>query len=122
MPAPELVCKLVASVEDWIHLSAELLLHRFGGSDQFGKTQTICHNHQIDIAAGAVLATGEGAEEKRASNPVAQRRKAGAQIVGHAKRLDDQAPEFLKDGAVGIRSIHDVHADVLAQDNPRRRQ
>jgi hypothetical protein len=73
------------------------------GRDAFERHSIIVgHQHDVDVAGGVVLTSGEGTENESGGDVRGDRLEGGSQSVGDAHGSDDDLLEGVEQGRVGI--------------------
>jgi hypothetical protein len=114
----ELGGELVRRVDARVDRAPQRFLRGRERFDNFSEAD-IADDHQIDVAAGALVTAGDRAVNESGTNPIAQRLQRLAQHVRHACRLLEDVAQVLVDRAFGIGLELHLIAHRLAKKNAR---
>ena len=82
--------------------------------------QTLGDNHHIDVARCVIRALGRGTIDKGATNTLGIVGQGGTQDIRQPEGLEDDTPEFLKDGRLPVGLIVFLAAFQFLCDPPGR--
>src|SRR5687767_10100210 len=106
-------------VEIRVDLAAQELLRRRERADDIGETG-LGYDHEIQVAAGALLAAGDRTVDEGNRDLSGERRERFAQHVRHAHRLLQDAAQLLVDRAGAVRLKVDLVTNWLAYQHASR--